>query len=50
MTAVDLSNHPTWDLPQTNISGSNVGTLTSTPSLLNFPNMRVMRLQGKLEF
>jgi len=50
MTTINLLNHPVWDLPQTDISGSNVGTLASIPSLLNYPNKRIIKFQGRIEF
>jgi len=50
MTTINLFNHPIWDMPQMNISGSNVGSLTSIPSLLNYPNLRVIKFQARLEF
>ena len=50
MTAINLLNHPVWDQPRTNISGSNVGTLGIIPSLMNFPNQRIIKLEARLEF
>jgi hypothetical protein len=50
ISTINLFNHPVWDLPQMDISGSNVGTLTSIPTLLNYPNLRVIKFQGRIEF
>ncbi|MFN0165356.1 MAG: carboxypeptidase regulatory-like domain-containing protein [Bryobacteraceae bacterium] len=50
MTAINLLNHPVWDQPRTNISASNVGTLGMQPSLMNFPNLRTIKLNLMLEF
>jgi hypothetical protein len=50
MSSVNLLNHPVWDLPRTDITASNVGTLAMQPSLMNFPNQRIIKLEGKLEF
>lgn len=50
MAVINLLNHPVWDQPRTNISGSNVGTLGIIPSLMNFPNQRIIKLEAKLVF
>ena len=50
MTAINLLNHPVWDQPRTNISASNAGTLGMQPSLMNFPNLRTIKLNLMLEF
>lgn len=49
-TAINILNHPVWDAPQLNISGSNVGQLFSQPVLIDFPNKRIIRFDLMLDF